>query len=226
VESRASRAIALAALLMASLAVVAVLGPEHPRSTAYTLILWAAIVVAIGTLALLIGTALATPYRVVRRDIRTWRIGRDLDKHWQPTHYTSGNALKPGSPFIGRLVYVLAMTPPREGFPPVGLPSPLEGAAVSCVVEGRGGRFSCIEAAVDPFGVRARWPEELVNLPGVRPVPGRYKARWEIRLLDGGVISVTQKLHFGQSGALLFGPARRLAFRLRRAWWHLKDEPW
>ena len=224
-ESRISRVVALAGLLMASLAVIAVVGPERPRAYVYTVILWVAIAAAAISALALLASVTATPRRVVARDLRSWRRERHLDRDWQAAHYIGGEGLDRKSPFIGRACFVVALKPPRKLFPPTGLSMPVEGATVSCVVECRAGRFECDQAAPDPWGVRARWPEELLDRPRGGVAPGRYKLWWEIHAPGRAVIRHTEKLHFSERGNLLFGRIRRFRAKIGRILRHLGETP-
>ena len=225
-ESRTSRTIALAALLMASLAVIAILGPEHPRSTFYTVILWAAIAAAGSALLALLANVSATPRRVLKRDFRTWRLNRRLDRQWQSHHYLSRGSLDRSKPFVDTPCLVLVLKPPRKEFPSSAQRlSPLEGSDVSCVVECQAGRFECSPAAPDPLGVIARWPDELFNQVRGWRKPGRYKIRWAIRLPNGSVIDRTETHRIVAEDRLHIGRVRRASFALKRLRRHLRNEP-
>jgi len=232
---RQVRNVGLITLLLAALTIVAVVSPEHHRSTTNTLILDLAVVAAVGSVIFLVGSAV--PVRVIARDIHEWRERRRLHMRWRTHHYLAvdqdrtirfpkDDAIRsPGRPCI-----VLVLEPPgrlrrRRGKQPEtgperlqhlhGYMTVLKGLEIECSV-GSGQDARDVGVSTDPRAALARFPDEWF---GQR---GRYRARWTITMPSGDVEEATDTIRLGPHGRLAAAPLRRGLMAMRRFVRHLR----
>jgi hypothetical protein len=239
---RQLRNIALITLLIVSLTIVAVVSPEHHRSTTNTAILIVAYVAAAGSfLALVLGSVW---FGVLRKDLLAWREGRP-SRRWTTRHYAAQEETVELRESKASLVFfsadvkviraqglpctIVALEPRTLG---EAEERPLKGATVSCAVE-RGRRRWPRKALQTrrvevptvkdvAWGSVGRWPDEWFDPNSVGPTPGRYRVRWEVRLPDGRVEKVTEKIHLAAGGEAYVGHLTRAASGTRAVIRHFR----
>jgi hypothetical protein len=231
---RALRNIALITLLIASLTVVAVVSPEHHRSTTNTAILVLAVVTAAGSLLALVLGSVA--FGVARKDVRSWRAERS-GRRWNTRHYAAEEpqtgprafSFGPDESAIrakGMPAFVVALQPATLGMATERL---LQGVAVTCSVERRRHRwpFSAERVELTPngddiWGAVARWPDQWFDPGYGGPTPGRYRIQWKLRLPDGTVERPTDKVRVVAKGHAHVGHVARALGAGRRVVRHYR----
>lgn len=231
---RTLRNIALITLLIASLTVVAVVSPEHHRSTTNTSILVFAVVTAAGSLLALVLGSVA--FGVARKDIRSWHAERS-GRRWNTRHYAAEepktgprafsfgpdeSAIRAG----GMPAFVVALQPATLGMATEQL---LRGAIVTCAVERRAHpwplgaeQVDVTPSGDDVWGAVARWPDQWFDPEHEGPTPGRYRIRWKLRLPDGTVECPTDKVRVVAEGSAHVGRVTRALGAARQAIGHYR----
>ena len=228
---RQVRNIALLTLLLAALTIIAVVSPEPHRSTGNTVILYVAVVAAIGSVAFLLGSAV--PLRVITRDISKWHATRREHLHWRTYHYRAvdqtitvpkDEAIRS----LGMPCLVLVLQAPRRVWRrrerhPVDQSAQariqrlqdyaraLKDFEFRCAVQGRD-----IEVHVEPRAALARFPDDLFGKPG------RYRVEWTITTPEGGIERARETLRLREYGMTTGSPIPRMTAWIRRALRHLR----
>jgi hypothetical protein len=232
---RQLRNIALITLLLAALTIIAVVSPEHHRSTTNTVILAVAIMAVAGsTAALALGSVWLA---VLRRDLREWRDARP-GRRWIVSYYLaqeesvelreSGASLVFYSPNVetvraGGLPCLIIDLKPRTQDKIEG--RPLKGATVACAVRRSQGPWywrksetRAVEVAVDheiASDAVGRWPDVWFSPALLTPTPGRYRIRWETRLPDGRIERPAKRYLIAAEGEAHVGTLTRAALAVR-----------
>jgi hypothetical protein len=231
---RQVRNIGLITLLLAALTIVAVVSPEHHRSTTNTFILDLAVVAAISSIVFLVGSAV--PVRVVARDIGNWREKRHRHMRWRTHHYYAVETdrtirfpkdeaiLRAGSPCIVLLLEppgrIRDRTAPRAGLAKrlLAYSQALNGYEITCSVGDRrtAAERRDVEVHMEPRAALARFPDEWFDQPG------RYAARWTITTPAGDVEHATDTIRLGHHGRLAVAPLQRGLVATRSVIRHLR----
>jgi hypothetical protein len=240
---RQLRNIALITLFLAALTIVAVVSPEHNRSTTNTAILYAAIVAAGGSvLGLVLGSVW---FGVLRKDLgrawesrpqSKWSASHDLAEVVREeanmgggttmvfTHPADIAVREQGVPCI-----VLRLEPRRLGF---ARTRPLQGVTVTCSLSRRAGPLGkpitrALQVHLDD-GPRilnaafARWPDDWFNEELLAPIAGTYRTRWELHRASGKVERRRERVRIADHGEAHDGKARQWLDTVRRVFRHYR----
>jgi hypothetical protein len=228
---RQLRNIALLTLLLAALTIVAVVSPEHHRSSTNTVILYVAIVAATGSvLALALGSVW---FSVAKKDLERLWNARPRRK-WAASHDVAETVREVVNMGMGMKMVLQSDAEAQvraEGVPCIVLrlvprwlsfaqTRPLRGATVTCSVSRRtrllekpttrpidvpqvGEPDKFLNAA---FG---RWPDDWFNAELLAPLPGIYHVQWEIRRADGRTERPHERFHVADHGETHDGTLRQ-----------------
>jgi len=240
---RQTRNIPLITLLLAALTIVAVVSPEHHRSTLNGAILYVAVAVAgITALALAVLLAASVPIRVLAGDFGGWlakQRARRTHKRWRTYHYRAvgkddvvltipnDDAVKaPGTPCIVLVADAPSRVRRRSGALTPGedatdrIREALRGLAdfdVTCRVARRSERRS-VEVHHSGLAALARFPDEWFGRPG------RYRVRWAIVGPDGQTERASDTVRLHRSGAVAATPLLRFYASARKLIRHLRGQ--
>jgi hypothetical protein len=217
---RQLRTIALLTLLIAALGSIAVLTAEKDRSPLNTAILIVAAAAAAGSmLALIFGSE---PWRVVRRDVRSW-WNRRPSRRWIAHHdLAQDEETEKRESGVQLILYSTNEEAVRaQGVPCIVLRldphtvhdserQSLKGATVTCEVARKIGRWRGawwdtrqaevpIEKELQTNAV-ARWPDEWFDADSLSPPPGEYEVRWAVRWPNGRVERPRERFQLLEDG--------------------------
>jgi len=217
---RQLRIIALLTLLIAALGSIAVLSAEKHRSPLNTAILIVAGAAAAGsTLALIFGSE---PWRVIRRDVRSW-WNRRPSRRWIAHHdLAQDEETEMRESGVQLILYSTNEKAVRaQGVPCIVLRLDphtahdserqlLKGAAVTCEVARKHGRrpraWWDTRRVEVPIGKElgtnavARWPDEWFDADRLSPQSGNYEVRWALQWPNGRLARPRERVQILEDG--------------------------